>query len=180
MGNGLKQGKRALIGEREYRFVELLESVGGDGEVVVCEGVDGVRRYATQESWEAGCLYLEAENKRNPSLVTSASTNTEKLALFRSLFAVRDDVYAKSYFSKKTSRVGYVPACSNEWVSGVCGKPRVKCADCARREFLPLDDAALKRHFVGADQEDFGIVAGYPLIDEDKTCVLAIDFDKAD
>ena len=112
--------------------------------------------------------------------MTSASSSAEKLALFNSLFAMRSDVHAKSYFNKKTGRVGYTPACANEWKGSVCGKPRVKCADCANREFLPLDDAALLAHFRGSGRDGVGIVAGYPLVDDDKMRVLAADFDKDD
>lgn len=102
---------------------------------------------------------LEAGRLAGEGVVSAVSSSAEKLALFNSLFAMRSDVYAKSYFNKKTSRVGYAPACANEWVRGVCGKPRVKCAECAHRDFKPLDDVVLKRHFVGSDQEGVGIVA---------------------
>lgn len=106
-------------------------------------------------------------------VVTSASSSAEKLVLFNLLFAMRSDVHAKSYFNKKTGRVGYTPACANEWKGGVCGKPRVKCADCANCEFLPLNDAALLAHFRGSGRDGVGVVAGYPLVDDDKTRVLA-------
>ena len=178
--DSLPQVACALIGDVEYRFVEGLASVTGDGEIVVCEAADGARRYATREVWEAGAVRFEASRLADEGVVTAASSNAEKLALFGSLFAMRADVYAKSYFNKKTSRVGYTPACTNEWARGVCEKPRVKCADCPHREFLPLDDAALLAHFRGSGREGVGIVAGYPLIDDDKTRVLAVDFDKTD
>jgi hypothetical protein len=50
-----------------------------------------------------------------------------KIALFRSLFRGRDDVYARRFESRRTGKSGYAPACGNEWVRGVCEKPRIKC-----------------------------------------------------
>lgn len=180
MDDGSPQVARALIGGIEYCFAEKLASAANEGEIVVCEASDGARRYATCEAWEAGYARFEASRLADEGVVTSMSSGVEKLALFNSLFAMRGDVYAKSYFNKKAGRVGYTPACTHEWERGVCGKPRVKCADCPQREFLPLDDATLLAHFRGSGWEGVGVVAGYPLIDDDKTCVLAVDFDKDD
>lgn len=104
---------------------------------------------ATCEAWEAGYARFEARQSADDGIVTSASSSAEKLALFNLLFVMRGDVYAKSYFNKKTGRVGYTPACAHEWDRGVCGKPRVKCADCPHREFLPLDGGVLRAHFRG-------------------------------
>ena len=39
-----------------------------------------------------------------------------KIALFRSLFRGRDDVYAQRFETRKTGKSGYQPACGNEWV----------------------------------------------------------------
>ena len=44
----------------------------------------------------------------------------DKVALFRSLFRGRDDVYPRRFESRKTGKSGYAPACANEWVQGVC------------------------------------------------------------
>ena len=180
MDDGSLQVARALIADVEYHFVEKLASAADGGEVVVCEAPDGARRYATCEAWEAGCSRFETRRSADEGVLTSASSSADKLSLFNSLFAMRGDVYAKSYFNKKTGRVGYAPACAHEWERGVCGKPRVKCADCPHREFLSLDGEVLKAHFRGTGREGVGIVAGYPLIGDDKTRVLAVDFDKDD
>lgn len=104
-----------------------------------------------------------------------------KIALFRSLFNVRDDVYARRFENRKTGRSGYAPACANEWVRGICEKPRVKCATCPHRRLLPLTDDVIRWHLSGYDPDGEPFVAGgYPLF-QDETCgFLAIDFDKAD
>ena len=54
----------------------------------------------------------------------------EKIALFRSLFRGRPDVFPTHWRNPRKQKSGYSPACSNEWVAGMCEKPRVKCGDC--------------------------------------------------
>ena len=51
--------------------------------------------------------------------------------------------------SKTTGKSGYAPACANEWRAGVCGKPRIKCADCGHCSLIPLSDAAIYAHLAG-------------------------------
>src|SRR5271170_5103969 len=53
------------------------------------------------------------------------SSPEDKVALFRSLFRGRDDVYPRRFESRKTGRSGYAPACANEWVRGICEKPNL-------------------------------------------------------
>ena len=60
--------------------------------------------------------------------VDNRSSPDRKIALFRSLFRGREDVYPRRFESVSSGRSGYAPACANEWVPGVCGKPRIKCA----------------------------------------------------
>ena len=55
--------------------------------------------------------------------INQRSSADEKIALFRSLFRGRDDVYPRRFESRKTGKSGYSPACANEWVPGVCEKP---------------------------------------------------------
>ncbi len=101
------------------------------------------------------------------------TTAEGKIQLFRQLFRGRDDVYPKPWVSTKTGRKGYSPACSNEWVRGVCEKPRVKCSDCQNQAFLSLNDQTVLDHLQG--RHTIGI---YPLL-KDETCwFLAADFDK--
>lgn len=46
------------------------------------------------------------------SCITQQSTPVEKIALFRSLFRGRDDVYAVRFESRKTGRSGYRSGCT--------------------------------------------------------------------
>jgi superfamily II DNA or RNA helicase len=112
--------------------------------------------------------------------VTNNSPVSEKVALFRRMFAGRMDVFPVRWENRKTARSGYSPACANEWVKGLCGKPKVKCGDCPHQAFIPLSDEIVERHLRGGDSFSAGdFVAGvYPLL-QDETCwFLAADFDK--
>ncbi len=103
-----------------------------------------------------------------------------KIGLFRSLFRGREDVYARRFESRKTGRRGYAPACANEWVRGICEKPRVKCAECRHRRFLPLTDEVVRWHLSGIDADGAPFVAGvYPLLPDEACWFLAVDFDKS-
>ena len=100
------------------------------------------------------------------------STAAEKVAVFRSLFRGRDDVYPVLWTNRRTGRTGYAPACGNEWVRGVCEKPRTRCGDCTHQAFLPVTDRVILNHLQGHH------VAGvYPLLGDETCWFLAADFD---
>jgi superfamily II DNA or RNA helicase len=113
------------------------------------------------------------------TVIDHRSPAAAKVALFRSLFRGREDVYPRRFESRRTGRAGYAPACGNEWVPGICEKPRIKCADCAHRAFLPVTDEVIRWHLSGKDKAGAEFTAGvYPML-ADETChFLAIDFDK--
>jgi hypothetical protein len=99
--------------------------------------------------------------------VTHTSPVEAKIALFRSLFRGRVDVCPRRFESRKTGRSGYAPACANEWVRGVCEKPRIKCADCTHRWFLSVTDDVIRWHLLGRDDAGQPFVAGvYPLLQD--------------
>ena len=79
------------------------------------------------------------------------SSVESKVHLFRGLFQGRDDVYARRFENRKSGKTGYAPACANEWVHGICEKPRVKCADCPHRQFFALTDDVIRWHLTGHD-----------------------------
>lgn len=107
-------------------------------------------------------------------LVTRESPSEAKIALFRSLFRGREDVYALRWETKRTGRSGYFPACANKWNRRVCRMPRVKCGACAHRKFLPLDDEAIRMHLEG--RQTVGL---YPMLADETCWLLVVDFDKA-
>ncbi len=103
------------------------------------------------------------------------ATAAEKIALFRSLFRGRDDVYPKLWVNAKSARTGYAPACANEWVRGVCEKPRVRCGDCSNQAFLTVSDRVIADHLQGRH-----VIGVYPLLTDETCWFLAADFDKGD
>jgi len=111
--------------------------------------------------------------------VNHRSAPEAKIALFRSLFRGRDDVYPRRFESRKTGRSGYAPACANEWVRELCDKRSVKCVKCPNRRFLPVTDDVIRCHLSGRDDSGRDFVMGvYPML-QDETCFfLAADFDK--
>ena len=126
--------------------------------------------------WQAPHIEAIAALRERPPLVTEAavrndSPTADKVALFRSLFRGREDVYPIRWESK-TGRTGYSPACANEWVPVVCEKPRVKCADCPNRAFLVVTDEAIYDHLSG--RRTLGV---YPILQGDTAWFVAADFD---
>lgn len=108
------------------------------------------------------------------------SSVKEKVRLFRSLFRGRDDVYPRRFENRRSGKSGYSPACGNEWLSGVCEKPRVKCAACQHQRFRPLTDDVIYWHLAGKDDTGREFVAGvYPMMLDETCFFLAIDLDKS-
>ena len=103
--------------------------------------------------------------------ITKYSSTEEKIALFHSLFTGRPDVYARQW-KGKGEKPGYSPACKNEWVRGICEKPKMKCARCGHADYLPYDATTIERHLRGQC-----VIGIYPLLSDDKCAFLAIDFD---
>jgi hypothetical protein len=113
-------------------------------------------------------------------LIEQHASAEVKIALFRSLFRGREDVYPRRFESRKTGKSGYAPACSNEWVRGICEKPRVKCAECPSRRFLSVNETVIRWHLSGQDDTGQPFVGGvYPMLLDETCFFVAIDFDKA-
>lgn len=101
----------------------------------------------------------------------------KKVALFRSLFQGREDVFARRWFSGTTGKSGYQPVCSREWNREFCDKKKFKCAECPNREFQILGYNDIYRHLEGKDPDGRDVVGVYT-ISEDNTCnFLCCDFD---
>lgn len=110
--------------------------------------------------------------------VDRRSSPDRKIALFRSLFRGREDIYPLRFASRRTGRSGYAPACDNEWVPGICGKPRIKCAECPNRRFVPVTDDVIRWHLSGEDDRGKPFVVGvYPMLLDESCHFVAVDFD---
>ena len=113
---------------------------------------------------------------------TNESTQENKIALFRSLFRGREDVYPRRFESKRTGKSGYQPVCRNEWIRPICQKPKIKCGDCENRDFIPLSDDVIRNHLLGIDPTDRYrrefVIGVYPMLVDETCWFLAVDFDK--
>lgn len=94
--------------------------------------------------------------------VTARSASEEKVALFRSLFAGRVDVYATRWTNDRAGRSGWSPAV-------VGGPANARRPD---RKYLPLTDEAIAGHLTGTAH-----VGLYPLLPDDTCRLIACDFD---
>lgn len=159
--------RRALADEiaKEERNLRRLEAERADA---------SARILALQN--ELAAVESMSALRREPTTVLGGGPRTpvDKVKLFRELFRGRPDIYPTRFVSKKTGKAGYAPACSNKFVHGVCELPKVKCSDCTRQAFLPVDDTALRGHLEGNY-----VMGVYPML-QDETCwFLAVDFDKS-
>ena len=116
------------------------------------------------------------------SNVTNDSNEEQKIALFRSLFRGREDVYPRRFESKRTGKSGFQPVCRNEWIRPICQKPKIKCVNCENRVFIPLSDDVIRNHLIGIDpfdpyRREF-VIGVYPMLPDETCYFLAVDFDK--
>lgn len=106
-------------------------------------------------------------------LVDKEERARRRIALFRSLFRGREDVYARRWESDD-GRSGYVPAAIKDWkaIQQSRHEDRKK-VDRKTRKFLPITDAVIENHLLG--RETVGV---YPLLPDETCWFLAVDFDK--
>jgi hypothetical protein len=135
-----------------------------------------LERLRGQKAWALVC--------GSDSSITINSTPSEKITLFRRLFGGRSEVFPVRWENRNTGKSGYAPACANEWIRGVCGKPEVKCGECPNQAFIPMSDNAIANHLRGTDPDrssNADFVAGVYTVRVDETCwFLAVDFDGDD
>lgn len=101
--------------------------------------------------------------ERAPGTVTHYSSQAAKVAFFGALFAARTDVYATRWENSRTGRSGWLPAVKGRWQKGLRH---------SERTYLPLTPEVLEAHLLGRIH-----VGLYPLLDGDRCCWLAADFD---
>ena len=101
------------------------------------------------------------------------SSKDAKIALFRSLFRGREDVYAfRMRF--KNGEWGYVPASIRDWKAVLSADSALrKKVDQKTRKLLPLTDDVLRQHLEGKQT-----IGTYPLLLDETCWFLAVDFDK--
>lgn len=97
----------------------------------------------------------------------------KRVALFRSLFRGREDVYARRW-EHPDGRSGYSPAAIKDWraINASKAEDRKK-VERITRKFLPLTETVIEDHLRG--KLTVGI---YPLLADETCWFLAVDFDK--
>jgi len=76
----------------------------------------------------------------------------KRIALFRSLFRGREDVYARRW-EKNDSGSGYAPAAVKDWKAINRSRPEERRkVDQKTRRFLPLTDAVIENHLLGKEK----------------------------
>lgn len=122
---------------------------------------------------------LERKHQQQQRVALQQFSSQEKIYIFRQLFRGREDVFPKRWDNRKTGRSGYSPACSNEWVHGICEKPRIKCTECPNQAFIKVSDDVIRQHLTGKDAQNNNATIGvYPLLPDERCWFLAADFDK--
>lgn len=124
---GEPMNERAIFANREFLMVETIPALEGGGRFVLCSAEDGKRYVCPEELWRR-----QAPQAEQAAGVNTNSSAQEKIELFLSMFRGREDVYAKRYYSLKTGKSGYVPACKNEWEPDLCDKKAHRCPDCPK------------------------------------------------
>jgi len=117
---------------------------------------------------ETGAAHMD----RTDVAVNNHSPPAAKIALFRSLFRGREDIYPRRFESLRTGKSGYQPACANEWARGLCDKRAVRCAECPNRRFLPVTDEVVRWHLSGRDDTGRDFVMGVYRRDRRKDLLL--------
>ncbi|MBZ5667642.1 MAG: DEAD/DEAH box helicase, partial [Acidobacteriia bacterium] len=131
---------------------------------------------------EHGILIPEIQTQ-GPTLVQSVGTAIDavshssdskaKIALFRSLFRAREDVYAVRW-ENPDGRRGYMPKADRDWKAYYASKPEDrKKIDRKTRTFHPLTEEVVRQHLAGELT-----VGAYPLLPDETCWFLAVDFDK--
>ena len=145
--------------------------------------LDAERTALTSELVQLARRPAERLPNGNAGMLTSASPAADKIALFRSLFADRADVFPRRWENARSGKSGYAPVCANEWKPGVCEKPRIKCGECPHQAFVAVSDiviaAHLRGHARGRDAAGEFVAGVYPLLPDDTCRFLAADFDGA-
>jgi superfamily II DNA or RNA helicase len=129
---------------------------------------------------EAHAVNSAAPETSGAADITMASPTAAKINLFRSLFRERNDVFPRRWENPRTGKAGYAPACRNEWIRGVCGKPQGKCGECPNQAFVSVSEEVLRWHLQGRMPSTSGdFTAGvYPMLPDETCWFLAADFDK--
>lgn len=124
-------------------------------------GLNDASRLDPVAPWEP-TLFRDSSTLSELPSVDRSSPSEEKIALFRQLFAARQDIHAVRWENQRTGKSGWGPAVVGGWANA--RKPG--------RAYASLTPEVVQAHLVG------NIHAGiYPLFRDDSCRLLACDFD---
>lgn len=119
-------------------------------------------------AYEASTSPIVPTQKLKPQLSLE-----DKVALFRSLFRGREDVFARRWYSPKSDKSGYQPVCTREWNPVYCNKKKYKCAECPNREFQQLGYSDVYAHLEGKAPNGKDVIGAYAIM-PDNTCFFLL------
>lgn len=109
--------QQAVINNTLYTFDSQLENVITHKPMIVCKDNQGKKFICDIDTWTS-CAYTPVTRNTAANITQSKfskyASPEEKIALFKSLFIAREDVYVTRYYNTKTGQSGYVPAYANE------------------------------------------------------------------
>ena len=77
----------------------------------------------------------------------------QKCAVFFDYFFCRKDLYAEHYYSQKSDKFGWNPACANNFQTGCMKKQgKYECFKCQNASFKKLNDKVLMAHLTGKEE----------------------------
>lgn len=126
---------------------------------------------------ENGSFFIIADNDLNKLIKqdnhSKKLSTTEKLELFYNYFQGRPDIYATKWESK-AGKVGFSPHGEGTWINKN-GKYRKEI-----HTYYPYTLQTINDH-IRAEKHDFKMGVGiYPMLENDMTKLIVIDFDKED
>ena len=123
--------------------------------------VDPASRHQVTQPWEP-TLFADSDRKTLTGDINGDSPAEAKIALFRFLFAGREDVYTLRWESAKTGKKGWSPSVVGGWAN--TKKPG--------RAYLPINEEVVESHLAG--ESHLGL---FPLRRGDECRLLVCDFD---
>jgi superfamily II DNA or RNA helicase len=166
--------KTVSINDKKYTYIQHIKYISNSKTVVLCKDECDSFYFCSVEEWEQ---HIKAVGN-NKSKFNKYASPDKKIELFKSLFIGREDVYAKRFYNQKTGKSGYVPACNNEWVVGICDKKKYKCSQCPNSNFAKITNRVIFNHLKGDDIFGRDVIGTYPMLPDETTKFLAIDFDE--
>lgn len=174
--------RKAFINGKEYRLIEEVTYLDTMQKLILCVNKSDVTFACSEQTWSKNEIVrkqgLENQLQETKPAITGQSSTQEKIDLFLAMFKGREDVFARRFYSSKTGKSGYAPVCKNEWNPMVCDKKRYRCSECPNREFVSLTYEIIKSHLIGRDLYCRDVVAIYPMLEDNTTNLLVVDFDK--